>query len=382
MSTERVDVAVVGGGLLGLAVAWRLSARKMTVAVVDAAPGSGASRVAAGMLAPVTEVHYGEEPLLALNLVAAGRWPDFAAALEEAAGMPIGYRRSGTLAVAFDADDRVVLEELADYQRSLGLEVEVLGARACRELEPLLAPGVGGGILVAGDHSVDNRRVVAALLVACERAGVVLRRVAARALVVADDAARGVALDDGELLEADVVVLAAGAASGTLAGVPEEARVPVRPVKGQIVRCHVPDTYRPLLTRTVRGIARGRPVYLVPRDDGELVIGATAEEKGFDQSVTAGACYELLRAATGLVPLVAEVELVEVNAGLRPGTPDNAPILGPTPLPGLLCATGHYRNGVLLTPVSADALASFVTDGELPEEARRFTLARFAAAPR
>ena len=379
MSSPGVDVAIVGGGLIGLAIAWRASQDGARVALVDPSPGSGASRVAAGMLAPVTEVHFGEEQLLALNLAAARRWESFAEELEEASGLSCGYRRVGTLAVGFDADDRTALEDLADYQRSLDLEVEVLSARECRTLEPLLSPQVGGGLLVPGDRSVDNRRVLAALRAACRSVGVAEHAVAAEALETADGRVRAVRVGDGTRLEADRVVLASGAASGALAGVPAGVLPPVRPVKGQILRCRVPAAYHPLVTHTVRGLARGRPIYLVPRDDGELVIGATAEEKGFDRSVTAGAVYDLLRAATGLVPLVAEVELAETTAGLRPATPDNAPVLGPTTLEGLVLATGHYRNGVLLTPVSADAVAAVLRGEPLPDGARPFSPARFGA---
>ncbi|WP_053846838.1 glycine oxidase ThiO [Streptomyces sp. NRRL B-24085] len=377
MSSRTSDVLVVGGGIIGLVTAWRAAQRGLATAVVDPEPGGGAAQVAAGMLAAVTELHYGEQTLLGLNLASAHRYPDFAAELTELTGLDLGYRRCGTLAVALDADDRAHLRELHALQRQSGLESEWLSGRECRRLEPMLAPGVRGGLRVDGDHQIDPRRLTRALLAACERAGVVFHRAWARSLQVVRDRAAGVATTDGEELAADQVVLAAGSLSGRLEGVPEALLPPVRPVKGQVLRLTVPPRHAPFLSRTVRAVVRGSQVYLVPRESGELVIGATSEELGWDTTVTAGGVYELLRDAHELVPGITELPLTETRAGLRPGSPDNAPLLGPTELPGLLLATGHYRNGVLLTPVTGDALAHALTTGELPEVARPFTPRRF-----
>ncbi|MGC0341438.1 glycine oxidase ThiO [Streptomyces sp. SLBN-8D4] len=377
MSSRTSDVLVVGGGIIGLVTAWRAAQRGLTTAVVDPEPGGGAARVAAGMLAAVTELHYGEQTLLGLNLASAHRYPAFAAELTELTGQDLGYRRCGTLAVALDADDRAHLRELHALQRQSGLESEWLSGRECRRLEPMLAPGVRGGLRVDGDHQIDPRRLTRALLAACERAGVVFHRTWAQRLCVVRDRAVGVATTDGEELGADQVVLAAGSLSGRLEGVPQALLPPVRPVKGQVLRLTVPPRHAPFLSRTVRAVVRGSHVYLVPRESGELVIGATSEELGWDTTVTAGGVYELLRDAHELVPGITELPLTETRAGLRPGSPDNAPLLGPTELPGLLLATGHYRNGVLLTPVTGDALAHALTTGELPEVARPFTPRRF-----
>ncbi|GHF01385.1 glycine oxidase ThiO [Streptomyces spiralis] len=360
--------------------AWRAVQRGFATAVVDPDPGGGAAQVAAGMLAAVTELHYGEQTLLGLNLASARRYPDFAAELTELTGHDLGYRRCGTLAVALDADDRAHLRELHDLQRASGLESEWLSGRECRRLEPMLAPGVRGGLRVDGDHQIDPRRLAAALVAACERAGVVLHRAWAERLTVRGGRAAGCVLRDGTELGAGQVVLAAGSRSGQLAGVPDEVLPPVRPVKGQVLRLTVPKRYAPFLSRTVRAMVRGSHVYLVPRVSGELVVGATSEELGWDTTVTAGGVYELLRDAHELVPGITELPLTETRAGLRPGSPDNAPLLGPTELDGLLLATGHYRNGVLLTPVTGDAMAHVLTTGELPDEARPFTPRRFAAA--
>ncbi|TXS03013.1 glycine oxidase ThiO, partial [Streptomyces sp. col6] len=375
--TDGSDVLVIGGGIIGLVTAWRAARRGLSVALADPEPGGGAARVAAGMLAAVTELHYGEEMLLGLNLASARRYPSFTAELEEASGRDIGFRACGTLAVALDADDRAHLRELHELQRRSGLESEWLTGRECRRLEPMLAPGVRGGLRVDGDHQVDPRRLAAALLTACERAGVVFRRRRADRLSVVADRAVGAVLDDGTEVAADQVVLAAGSFSGRLAGVPAHVLPPVRPVKGQVLRLTVPPAYAPFLSRTVRAVVRGSHVYLVPRENGELVVGATTEEMGWDTTVTAGGVYELLRDAHELVPGITELPLTETRAGLRPASPDNAPLLGRTALPGLHLATGHGRNGVLLTPVTGDAMAALLADGELPEAARPFSPGRF-----
>ncbi|QGV81063.1 glycine oxidase ThiO [Streptomyces ficellus] len=381
MHPRTSDVLVVGGGIIGLVTAWRTAQRGLRVAVVDPEPGGGAAQVAAGMLAAVTELHYGEETLLGLNLESARRYPRFVAELREASGgMDVGHRSCGTLAVALDADDRAHLRELHALQQRSGLESQWLTGRECRRLEPMLAPGVRGGLRVDGDHQVDPRRLTAALVAACERSGVTVHRAWAERLVVSRERAAGVVLDDGTELAAGQVVLAAGSLSGRLGGVPDEVLPPVRPVKGQVLRLSVPPAYAPFLSRTVRAVVRGSHVYLVPRENGELVVGATSEELGWDTTVTAGGVYELLRDAHELVPGITELPLTETRAGLRPGSPDNAPLLGPTALPGLHLATGHYRNGVLLTPVTGDVMATVLTTGELPEEARAFAPARFGSA--
>ncbi|MCA6096105.1 glycine oxidase ThiO [Streptomyces sp. SCA3-4] len=374
------DVLVIGGGVIGLVVAWRAAQRGLRTAVADPAPGGGAARVAAGMLAAVTELHYGEQTLLALNLASARRYPAFTAELEEASGRDTGYRACGTLAVALDADDRAHLRELHALQQRSGLDAQWLTGRECRRLEPMLAPGVRGGLRVDGDHQTDPRRLAQALLTACERAGVVFHRSEAARAVLARGRAAGAELADGTRVAAGQTVLAAGSLSGRLAGLPEEVLPPVRPVKGQILRLRVPRSHRPFLSRTVRAVVRGGPVYLVPRENGELVVGATTEELGWDTTVTAGGVYELLRDAHELVPGITELPLVETLAGLRPGSPDNAPLLGPTEVPGLLAATGHHRNGVLLTPVTGDVMAEVLATGRLPDEARPFSPRRFTTA--
>ncbi|GAA2741494.1 glycine oxidase ThiO [Kitasatospora cinereorecta] len=377
MARTDTDVLVIGGGIIGLAVAWRAAQRSLAVAVVDPAPGGGAAQVAAGMLAPVTELQYGEEPLLRLGMASNERYADFAAELTALTGLDTGYRQTGTLAVALDADDREELRELHAFHQRLGLDSQWLSGRECRKLEPMLAPGVRGGLHVTDDHQVDGRRLAAALVAACEHTGVTFHRAEAAELLVTDGRASGVRLDGGGTVTGERLVLAAGCRSHLLPGLPAGVLPAIRPVKGQVLRLHVPPLYRPFLSRNVRAVVRGQHIYLVPRADGELVIGATSEEQGYDTTVTAGGVWELLRDAHELVPGITELPLAETNAGLRPGSPDNAPLLGPTALPGLVAATGHYRNGVLLTPVTGDLLAEYLATGTLPDLAAAFSPDRF-----
>lgn len=384
MRSSHTDVLVVGGGIIGLVTAWRAAQRGLGVAVVDPEPGGGAAQVAAGMLAAVSELDHGEQTLLGLNIASARLYPDFVAELESVTGQDTGYRACGTLAVALDSDDRAQLRELHALQRRSGLESEWLTGRECRRLEPMLAPGVRGGLRVDGDHQIDPRRLAAALVTACERAGVVFHRAWAERLRVVGDRAAGVTLaggpERGAELDAGQVVIAGGSLSGRLAGVPDDVVAPVRPVKGQVLRLTVPRPYAPFLSRTLRAEVRGSHIYLVPRENGELVLGATSEELGWDTTVTAGGVYELLRDAHELLPGITELPLTETRAGLRPTSPDNAPLLGPTALPGLHLATGHHRNGVLLTPVTGQVMATVLTTGELPDDARPFAPGRFSPA--
>ena len=361
-----MKVVVVGGGVIGLSIAWRAAGHGMAVTVVDPGSGEGASGVAAGMLAPVTEVHYGEEALLALNLDSSRRYPGFVAELEEASGRATGYRASGTLTVARDADDLAAVDELVAYQRGLGLAVERLRSRELRQLEPALAPGVRGGALVPGDHQVDPRRLVDALGEGCRRRGVTLRRERAVAL-----GRHSVVLSGGDREAAGAVVLAAGCWSGLIDGLAPDAGA-VRPVKGQILRLHG-CAERPVAGHNIRGL----DAYLVPRTDGEVVVGATVEERGYDTAVTGGAVHELLRAALELVPDVGELTLAETSAGLRPGTPDNAPLIGPSGDDSVVLATGHYRNGILLAPVTADCVVELLATGQAPAVIAPFSPRRF-----
>jgi glycine oxidase len=352
----RPDVAVVGAGPVGLAIAWRCAARGLRVVVHDPAPGSGASHVAAGMLSPVAEAYFGEHELTGLLADSAARWPGFAAELAQAAGADIGYRTEGTLVVGLTADDLAEARRLWAYQQGLGLPVTPLRPAQLREREPALTPRLRGGALAPADHQVDPRRLVAALRIAAERAGATLVPGAVDRL--AD-------------LAAGVTVVAAGCGAAALTG------LPVRPVKGQILRLRAPGGVAPGFRHVIRGYADGESVYLVPRDSGEVVVGATVEERS-DTEVTAGAVLRLLRAAVDLLPELAEYDLAEATAGLRPGTPDNAPIIGVLPgRPGVLAATGHHRHGIVLTPVTADLITELIVTGEADPLLAPFTPDRF-----
>jgi glycine oxidase len=373
---ESTDVVIVGGGAIGLACAWRAAQRGLRVRVLERdRPGAGASGVAAGMLAPVGEASWGEDAFLALALRSHELWPAFAEELAGACGREVGLIAIGALHVAFDRDEAEELRRRFELMGSLGLDAEWLRASACRELERGLAPGVTGGVYAPHEAALDPRALVAALRVAAERSGAeVIEGAEVRQLVWEGEIVRGVRTADRAEHRAASVVLAAGAWSG--AGLlPAELRPPVRPVKGQIltVRGAVAE---PLCER----IVVTERVYIVPRDDGRIVIGATVEELGFDVRVTAGGVHELLREAYRALPDVGELELVETLAGLRPGTPDNAPLVGRSGVGGLLLATGHFRNGILLAPVTAAAIADLLTGAEPPSELASANPERFDRA--
>jgi glycine oxidase len=342
------------------------------VLVVDRAaePGAGASYAAAGMLAPVTETDFGEERQLRVNLTARERWSRFAAELEEQTGLPAGYRDSGALVVAADRDDAEALRRLHELQVSLGLEAEWLAPSRCRRLEPGLSPRIAGGILAHGDGQADPRATTRALAAVVEELELGVE-------VEASEHERGrvtgVRTSAGDV-ECDSVVVAAGAWSPALA--PLGAGPPVRPVKGQILELRV----RPGLDEPATRVVRTPRCYLVARGNGQVILGATVEEQGFDTTVTADGVFRLLEAAWEVLPEVAELELVRANAGLRPGTPDNAPVVGPGELDGLLWATGHWRNGVLLAPLTGDLVADLLEGTTLPEELAGLDPARFEGA--
>ncbi len=376
-SESTIDLAVLGGGIVGLSVAWRACALGMSVVLVERDKlGAGATHVAAGMLAPVAEVEFGEagRRLLELGMRSAAMWPEFAQELERASGIDVPLRRSGTLVVARDADEARELERQLTFRESLGLRAVRLLASEAREREPSLAPTVRLALEAPEDHSVDPRHVVSALRRACELEGVlVCEHTQVLGLELDTQAKRVVGVRvsregtgdverhggaDGDVFEekgpcesiyAREVVVAMGAWSGGLPGLPEGAGVPVRPVKGQIMR--LCDPAGPGLLQRVVRFQGG---YLVPRGDGRYVLGATMEERGFDPCATAGGVYELLRDGHELVPGIEELRIEELSVGYRPGTPDNMPIVGAGAIEGLIWATGHHRNGILLAPLTAE----------------------------
>ncbi|MBV9839597.1 MAG: glycine oxidase ThiO [Solirubrobacterales bacterium] len=374
-----IDVAVIGGGVIGLAVAWRARQRGFTVTVLERGElGGGSTRVAAGMLAPIAEADPSEAALLELGLASLRSYPSFIEQLTRASGREAGYLRCGTLLVARDRDEAESLSRELEMRTSLGLPVQRLRASEARGLEPGLAPTIRLALLVADDHAIDPRTLTAALGGALARAGGELRTGAeVRELELSDggEDAHRVVLAGGERISARRVVIAAGVWSAEIEGIPDHCRVPVRPVKGQIMRLRDPAGPA-LLTRVIR-MAAG---YIVPRGDGRYVLGATMEERGFDTTVTAGAVFELLRDAIELVPGFSELVIEELSAGLRPGTPDNCPVIGESEISGLYWATGHHRNGILLAPITAELLVGELA-GEQPSElAAGFAPGRFAHA--
>lgn len=361
MNSDSTILTVVGGGVIGLSVAWRAAARGRRVTVVDPEPvRGGASWLAGGMLAPVTEAWPGEEDVLLLGEASLRRWPAFARDLA-AEGTDPGLAGHGTIVLAFDAADAGYLDVLAGHLQSLGRGVETLTGREARRL----APGIGAvrsGLHVPGDLAVDNRKLLTALAEAGARRGVEFRRERLSSL----DNVPG------------PVVLAAGAWTGQLCTRLANA---VRPLKGEILRLRPRRGCLPPPPYTVRAIVEGRPIYLVPRADGELVLGATQYEAGFDETVTARGVRELLEGAERILPGITEYELVETAAGLRAGSRDALPYIGEVG-EGVYAATGHHRNGLLMAPVTADAVLAWLSGEAPPEEVAAASPARLAERER
>ncbi|TXN47253.1 glycine oxidase ThiO [Methylobacterium sp. WL7] len=368
----RADVAIVGGGLIGLSIAWRLARAGRSVVVVERNTiGAGASLAATGMLAPAAEHEPGSDPLLPLALESLRLWPGFRDALEVETGLPIDYRADGTVVVAIGRDEVERLRFRYDLQRRSGLDAAWLPGTEVRRLEPALRPSVTAGVHCPSDHQVDPRLVMAALAEACRRAGVTLvEGTAVAGLDWSGGSVTGIRAGEGSVT-ADTVVLASGAWSGEGGLLPETLALPVRPLKGQSMALRT--TAR---TGTLSRMIWTEQVHMAPKSDGQLIVGATVEDCGFRSGITAGGLYALLEGARRVLPGVEEMEVEAVWGGYRPTSDDDAPIID-TLAPGLVVATGHHRNGYLLAPVTADAVAELVTRGALPEIAKPFTRARF-----
>jgi glycine oxidase len=362
-SSREFDLIVVGGGVIGLACAWRAAQRGLDVVVLERTrPGAGASGVAAGMLAPVGEATWGEERLLELALDSHARWPRFASELATATGRDVGHLELGALHVALDRDEGGELLRRFELMREHGLEASWLRPSDCRALEPGLASGGAGGVHAPHESAVDPSALVPALALAFEGVGGSIVIAEAAEPLLQRGRLAGVRSSDGREWRSPATVLAAGAWSAPT-WLPPEARPPIRPVKGQILTLGGSSASPPC-----ERIVVTERVYLVPRPDGRLVVGATVEEQGFDTRVTAGGVHELLREAYRALPEVAELELVEATAGLRPTTPDNLPLIGPGAIEGLILATGHFRNGILLAPLTADRVAGLLSGESEPSE--------------
>jgi glycine oxidase len=377
MSLSRPRTVVIGAGVIGLSIAWRLAEAGCRVTVYDRAKaGRGASWAAAGMLAAAVEAEPGEEALLPLTLESQRLWPEFARELEAASGTSVGYRADGTIVVALTRDDLGQLRFAYEFQKGLGLQLEWLSAAEVRRLEPHLRPGIAGAVLSRCDHQVENRLVVQALAIAARRAGAALYECCpVHEVEISGGRASGVVTDRGHE-PADIVILAAGAWSRGIEGIPTADLPPVRPIKGQMLALRM-DPEAPLL-RHVTWLPRGG--YLVPRLDGRLIVGGTVEERGFDEALTAGGLLALIEGAWRAVPAIEELAVAETWVGFRPGSRDDAPMLGPSATDGLVIATGHHRNGILLTPITAAGISRYVLTGRLPDTLKPFTPDRFAAA--
>ena len=375
-SNRRPSVAIIGAGVVGLGIAWRLAGRAAVTVFDRGKAGSGASHAAAGMLAACCEAEPGEEALIALGRESQARWPAFAEELLRTSGIDVELRREGILHLALTADDQAEIAQRLEFHRRLDLPLEWLSAAATRAREPHLAGKIAGALFSPEDHQVDNRKLVQALRVAAEAAGATIcEHRPVKEIVVQGGRAKGVLLQDETVAAADIVVLAAGAWSRGIAGLPPDGRPPVRPLKGQVLTLRM-DAAAPLISHVVW--APG--AYMVPRRDGRLIVGATVEEKGFDETITAGGVLTLLEAAWRAVPAVEELPIEEMCVGHRPGSRDDAPILGRGPLEGLFYATGHHRNGILLAPVTADAMARLILDDMVEPAIKPFCLERFLPA--
>ena len=371
-------VLIVGGGAIGLSIGWRLARAGCSVSLFDRGRvGHSASWASAGMLSPLSEVQFEGEALLRLGLKAMEVYPDFVGELEAETGCCVGYRRDGVLSVGITQDDLEYLKFRYRYQRELGLPVTYLSGAEVRAKEPHLSAQVSAAVWCPGDHQVDNRQLVMALKRGVEAAGgAIFEHTEVDELLVDGTRVRGVRVG-GEVHTGDTVVLASGCWARLMPGLPDRAKPPVRPVRGQIARLGMTAELALDTMVWYSRVATSTVAYLVPKDDGNLVLGATSEEMGFDADVTAGGMFELLRAAWEVVPGIYDLPIVESMAGLRPGSRDDAPILGQTPVEGLIVATGHYRKGILLTPLTALTIAEVILEGRTPELIRPFGIDRF-----
>lgn len=370
---SSVDLLVIGGGVIGLAIGYEASRAGQRVLVVERdRPGAGATGAAAGMLAPASEAGAAEPCLVELALESCRLYPEFVRAVEADSGVSCRYRTEGTLLVALNRNHEEELQRQVDHQRALGLRVSRLTASEVLDREPALSPRAISGIFAEEDRQVDPRALVTALTTAIRRVGGSVRSGApVESVWLEDGRVAGVRLADGEdRVRSGSVVVAAGAwSNGPMQGIGEH--LPLRPVKGQAVRLRG----EPLL----RHVVRTPDVYLVPREDGELLVGGTMEEQGFDGRSTAGATMDLLREAWRVLPGVYDLELAELSAGFRPALRDNLPAIGPMGPNGLFLATGHYRHGILLAPATARLLVEAIRTGFTPPELAPFAPVRLGA---
>ena len=375
---KNKEIIIIGGGVIGLGIGWQLTKSGVSVTIYDSGEaGRAASWAAAGMLAPLAEAHTEEPELLKLGCESLVLYPQWVSELESDAEMSVGFRDEGTHIVGLESDDTHQLKHLYQAQQQLGLSVNWLSGGEVREIESALSPRVSAAIQCESDYQVDNRLMVTALKSAYLRNGGVLHENnPIEKIHVENCQVQGIETREG-FHRGDMVILSAGCWSSQIDGIPDSIRPPVRPVKGQMMALQMEDGIS--INSVIRTVRARYPtdVYLVPRTDGRLIIGATSEEMGYDTRLTVGGMFELLRGAWEVVPGVYELPILESWAGLRPGSRDNAPILGKTPIENLIYATGHYRNGILLSPITAYEISRLVLSDETSDVIKPFQLDRF-----
>jgi len=370
-------IVIVGGGVIGLAIAWRLARERAAgrVVLLDAhRAGEGTSRVAAGMIAPIAEAGFEDPGFIQFARRSRERYRSFVADLSADADTPVTLGEDGSIIVAIHRDDVEAMRRVYEHRRHARLPVEWLTGTQAREIEPTLTPRVSAAMWIAYDGQVNTRTLLPALVRACAKHGIEMRDNARVSRFIVDgDAMRGVEVN-GERIDADTVVLAAGAWSGTIDGLPHDVVPAVRPVRGQIMRLRrTPDF-------AMRHVVRGPRAYLLPKDDGTVVVGATQEEAGFDATPTAGGIKGILENAWEMVPSIYDLPIERIEVGLRPGTRDHLPLIGPTRVRGLIIATGHFRHGILFAPSTADAVCAGILTGHFGDDVAAFAPDRFASA--
>jgi len=365
---KTFDVAIAGGGLIGGAIAFELARAGLQVAVFDRQQlGEGASWAAAGILSPAPE-NAGMISTVPLSRASLNLYPEFVAAVEEISGQSVGYRARGTLEALFSTNAQEKLSTIIALHHGLGLKAEPVSAEDAREMEPALSPELEAAVFRPDEACVDNRALTKAVLTAAQHSG--LKTFAgSKVQSIAKDGGRCDGLFvDGEKVESRWTVIAAGCSSAEIKGAAHYA--PVRPAKGQMIALRPKDL-------SIERVLWSDDVYLVPRNDGRILAGATVEYVGFNKNVTAGAVQKILTAALQLAPALADAQIEETWAGLRPDAPDHLPIIGPTDLEGLLIATGHFRSGILLAPITAQLIRQWITTQNISPDWARFNPMRF-----
>jgi glycine oxidase len=366
---KKFDVAIAGGGVIGGAIALELARAGLRVAVFDRQqPGQEASWASAGILSPAPE-NPGVVSMVPLGKASMSLYPEFVAQVEEISGASVGFRPKGTLEALFSHDTKAELSTIIALHHGLGLKAEPLRAEDARELEPSLSEGVEAAVLRPEEASVDNRAMTSAILGAAKRSGAeIFAGNGAKAIWREGNRCAGLVLQN-EKVEANSTIIAAGCFSSTIEGLAPYA--PVRPAKGQMAALRADEL-------KIERVLWSERIYLVPRNDGRILAGATVEHAGFDKRVTAGGMDKILSAAIDLAPGLANARIEETWAGLRPDSPDHLPILGPTDLDGLLMATGHFRSGILLTPITARLIREWITQQRVSVDWDRFSPLRFS----